>query len=160
MSHQIAVLLPHLGGKAYSLRSAIVHAIGSLLHKAFDRQAGGGGRVAAGEQGVGSMVACCRSPYGRQPAPGFRRSLCCSSAVTDAADAQGAQARLRTKQHLLDLLCERIRWVGAGGPATDGLGRELGSWWVHAPVQQPAGSSAAAQLAGGAAGHPPAGLPG
>jgi hypothetical protein len=37
MSHQIALLLPHLGGKAYSLRSAIVHAIGSLLHKAFDR---------------------------------------------------------------------------------------------------------------------------
>lgn len=37
MAHQIALLLPHLGGKAYSLRSAIVHAIGSLLHKAFDR---------------------------------------------------------------------------------------------------------------------------
>ncbi|KAL4446838.1 hypothetical protein ABPG77_008082 [Micractinium sp. CCAP 211/92] len=68
MANQIALLLPHLGGKAYSLRSAIVHAIGSLLHKAFD-----------------------------------------SSAVTDAADAQGAQARLRTKQHLLDLLRERIR---------------------------------------------------
>lgn len=36
MAHQIALLLPHLGGKAYALRSAIVHAIGSLLHKAFD----------------------------------------------------------------------------------------------------------------------------
>ena len=70
MAHQIALLLPHLGGKAYSLRSAIVHAIGSLLHKAFD-----------------------------------------SGAVTDAADAQGAQARLRSKQLLLDMLVERIRWV-------------------------------------------------
>ncbi|KAL4434047.1 hypothetical protein ABPG75_000488 [Micractinium tetrahymenae] len=68
MANQIALLLPHLGGKAYSLRSAIVHATGSLLHKAFD-----------------------------------------SNAVTDAADAQGAQARLRSKQHLLDLLSERIR---------------------------------------------------
>lgn len=37
MSSQIAVLLPHLGGKAYSLRSAIVHAIGYLLHKAYDK---------------------------------------------------------------------------------------------------------------------------
>lgn len=41
MANQIALLLPHLGGKAYSLRSAIVHAIGSLLHKAFDRSAAG-----------------------------------------------------------------------------------------------------------------------
>ncbi len=49
MANQIALLLPHLGGKAYSLRSAIVHAIGSLLHKAFDRsEAGGeGGPVSA-----------------------------------------------------------------------------------------------------------------
>ena len=68
MSHQIALLLPHLGGKAYSLRSAIVHAIASLLHKAFD-----------------------------------------GSGATDTADAQGALARLRSKQHLLDLLCERVR---------------------------------------------------
>jgi hypothetical protein len=29
--------------------------------------------------------------------------------VADAADAQGAQARLRSKQLLLDVLCERIR---------------------------------------------------
>lgn len=42
MANQIALLLPHLGGKAYSLRSAIVHAIGSLLHKAFDRSEAGG----------------------------------------------------------------------------------------------------------------------
>lgn len=33
--------------------------------------------------------------------------LCCSNVVTDAADAQGAQARLRNKQHLLDLLVAR-----------------------------------------------------
>ena len=36
MANQISLLQPHLGGKAYCLRSAIVHAIGSLLHKAFD----------------------------------------------------------------------------------------------------------------------------
>jgi condensin complex subunit 1 len=36
MAAQISLLQPHLGGKAYSLRSAIVHAIGFLLHKAFD----------------------------------------------------------------------------------------------------------------------------
>lgn len=33
----------------------------------------------------------------------------CSNAVVDAADAQGAQARLRSKQLLLDMLVERIR---------------------------------------------------
>ena len=39
------------------------------------------------------------------------------NAVADAADAQGAQARLRSKQLLLDVLCERIRqaWPAAGG---------------------------------------------
>lgn len=31
---QFALLLPHLGGKAWSLRCGIVHAIGYLLHKA------------------------------------------------------------------------------------------------------------------------------
>ena len=72
MANQIALLLPHLGGKAHTLRSGIVHAIGTLLHKAFD-----------------------------------------ASSVVDAADAQGAQARLRSKQQLLDVLCERIRWAGA-----------------------------------------------
>ena len=52
MAAQISLLQPHLGGKAYSLRSAIVHAIGSLLHKAFDTwvQGGGGGRGSWGSQ--------------------------------------------------------------------------------------------------------------
>jgi len=67
MVSQIALLLPHLGGKAWTLRSAIVTSIGYLLHKAFDASAG------------------------------------------DAADAQGVAARLRSKQHLLDILCERVR---------------------------------------------------
>ncbi len=67
MATQIALLLPHLGGKAWTLRSGIVTAIGYLLHKAFD-----------------------------------------SASTADAADAQRA-AHLRSKQHLLDILCERIR---------------------------------------------------
>lgn len=33
----------------------------------------------------------------------------CSNSATDAADAQGALVRLRNKQTLLDLLCERTR---------------------------------------------------
>ena len=32
-ANQFALLLPHLGGKAWSLRCGIVHAIGYLLHK-------------------------------------------------------------------------------------------------------------------------------
>ncbi|KAG7674430.1 hypothetical protein Ndes2437B_g00695 [Nannochloris sp. 'desiccata'] len=67
MATQIALLLPHLGGKAWTLRSGIVTAIGYLLHKAFD-----------------------------------------SASTADAADAQRA-AHLRSKQHLLDILCERVR---------------------------------------------------
>eukprot|EP00887_Chlorella_sp_A99_P003643 scaffold7.g3643.t1 len=66
MAGQIALLLPHLGGKAYSLRQGIVHAIGHLVHLAY------------------------------------------GDAVADAADAQGAAARLRSKQHLLDVLYRRI----------------------------------------------------
>lgn len=68
MANQIALLLPHLGGKAWTLRSGIVTSVGYLLHKAFD-----------------------------------------SSSAADAADAQGAASRLRSKQHLLDILCERVR---------------------------------------------------
>lgn len=67
MATQIALLLPHLGGKAWTLRYGIVTAIGYLLHKAFD-----------------------------------------SASTADAADAQRA-AHLRSKQHLLDILCERVR---------------------------------------------------
>lgn len=36
--------------------------------------------------------------------------------MVDAADAQGAQARLRSKQLLLDMLVERIRCAGSSGP--------------------------------------------
>lgn len=67
MATQIALLLPHLGGKAWTLRSGIVSSIGYLLHKAFD-----------------------------------------SASTAEAADAQRA-AHLRSKQHLLDILCERVR---------------------------------------------------
>lgn len=67
MAGQIALMLPHFGGKAWTLRSGIVTAVGYLLHKAFDASA------------------------------------------SEAADAQGAAARLRSKQHLLEILCERIR---------------------------------------------------
>lgn len=117
MAHQIALLLPHLGGKAYSLRSAIVHAIGSLLHKAFDRWGRRAGNMALqglGRQPHGAMMrrthlavhdALCL-PHTRTHFPALP---CCSTAVVDAADAQGAQARLRSKQLLLDMLVERIR---------------------------------------------------
>ena len=69
MANQIALLLPHLGGKAWTLRSGIVTAVSYLLHKAFDS----------------------------------------SSAPSTDADAQGAAARLRSKQSLLDILCARVR---------------------------------------------------
>ncbi len=69
MASQIALLLPHLGGKAWTLRSGIIAAIGHLLVKAFD----------GAEDG------------------------------SDAEDQEATIARLRTKQHLLDILCERTR---------------------------------------------------
>jgi hypothetical protein len=60
MLRQLAVLLPHLGGKAYSLRSAIVHAIALLLHKALDRWGWGGLASAARAAGWhGRDVASC-----------------------------------------------------------------------------------------------------
>ncbi len=68
MASQISLLLPHLGGKAWTLRSGIITAIGHLLAKAFD--------------------------------------------TGDDANKEGQEAviaRLRTKQHLLDILCQRIR---------------------------------------------------
>ena len=37
MASQISLLQPHLGGKAYSLRSAIVYAIGTLLYQAYHK---------------------------------------------------------------------------------------------------------------------------
>ncbi len=40
MAGQISVLIPHLGGKAYSLRSAIITAIGHLVQKAFENAPG------------------------------------------------------------------------------------------------------------------------
>ena len=108
---------------AYSLRSAIVHAIGSLLHKAFDRSADWQGEADCGQlcnwTRLGSItwLHCHAGAYPRCALPGLCKhetyslpgSRACSSAVADAADAQGAQARLRSKQHLLDLLSERIR---------------------------------------------------
>ena len=41
MAGQISLLLPHLGGKAYALRSAIVASVASLVHKGFDSAAEG-----------------------------------------------------------------------------------------------------------------------
>lgn len=64
MLGQISLLLPHLGGKAWSLRCSIVASIGHLLNKAFEGEVG---------------------------------------------NAEAAALRLRSKQHLLDILCERIR---------------------------------------------------
>ncbi len=69
MATQISLLLPHLGGKAWTLRSGIIAAIGHLLAKAFD---------------------------------GAEDS-------SEKEDTEATIARLRTKQHLLDILCERTR---------------------------------------------------
>lgn len=69
MATQISLLLPHLGGKAWTLRSGIIAAIGHLLAKAFD---------------------------------GAEDS-------NEKEDTEATVARLRTKQHLLDILCERTR---------------------------------------------------
>ena len=71
MASQIALLLPHLGGKAWTLRSGIITAIGHLLAKAFD-----GSEIEDGSENE---------------------------------DQEATIARLRTKQHLLDILCERTR---------------------------------------------------
>lgn len=68
MASQIALLLPHLGGKAWTLRSGIITAIGHLLAKAFE-----------------------------------------SENDANKEDQDAVIARLRTKQHLLDILCERTR---------------------------------------------------
>ncbi|WPT11640.1 Condensin complex subunit 1 [Picochlorum sp. SENEW3] len=66
MVTQMSLLLPHLGGKAWTLRSGIITAIGHLLARAFE--------------------------------------------TSDGKEEQDAViARLRTKQHLLDILCERTR---------------------------------------------------
>ena len=66
MVTQMSLLLPHLGGKAWTLRSGIISAIGHLLARAFE--------------------------------------------ASDGKEEQDAViARLRTKQHLLDILCERTR---------------------------------------------------
>lgn len=149
MAHQIALLLPHLGGKAYSLRSAIVHAIGSLLHKAFDGWAGGAGMVVGLAYVCFLLPAACGRACSAQPRsapPRLPWLAPCSSAVTDAADAQGAQARLRSKQLLLDMLCERIRhgwavaplrraqhWGAAAGPLA-GASPRLASPGAAAPA--------------------------
>ena len=69
MATQISLLLPHLGGKAWTLRSGIISAIGHLLAKAFDG----------------------------------------AEDPSDKEDPAATVARLRTKQHLLDILCERTR---------------------------------------------------
>ena len=69
MATQISLLLPHLGGKAWTLRSGIITAIGHLLAKAFDASQDDGNKE----------------------------------------DQEAVLARLRTKQHLLDILCERTR---------------------------------------------------
>lgn len=110
MAHQIALLLPHLGGKAYSLRSAIVHAIGSLLHKAFDRLGCEGLR-----QSRSNFCTCARPEDTFMHLKLLSHVRCRSNAVVEAADAQGAQARLRSKQLLLDMLEERIRYAGPLG---------------------------------------------
>lgn len=66
MVSQISLLLPHLGGKAWTLRSSIIISLGHLLAKAFES--------------------------------------------SDLKEDQAAVLnRLRSKQHLLDILCERVR---------------------------------------------------
>ena len=66
LASQMSILLPHLGGRSWTLRSGIISASGHLIAKAFD--------------------------------------------LSDAGESQDAViARLRSKQHLLDILIERTR---------------------------------------------------
>ena len=72
-----APLVAHLGGRSHAIRSGIIGAAASLLHRAYGE---GGG---PGSDGSGT------------------------SAAAATGDPAAALARLRTKQHLLDLLVER-----------------------------------------------------
>ena len=97
----VALLVPHLGGKAFALRSGIVATMAILVHRAFSDDPG------EGEEGEGADG----GGEGRnQP-----RERSEPSAVT--------RARLRTKQHLLDILLERSR---DKNPFT--RARVLGAW--------------------------------
>ena len=52
VANNISLLASHLGGKAYPIRSAIVTAIGHLIHKAFEPSA-------AGADAQGDASCCC-----------------------------------------------------------------------------------------------------
>ena len=52
VASNISLLAPHLGGKAYPIRSAIVTAIGHLIQKAFEPSA-------AGADAQGDHPYCC-----------------------------------------------------------------------------------------------------
>jgi len=107
----VALLVPHLGGKAFALRSGIVATMAILVHRAFSDDPGEGEEGAEGEGANGGAGGTNGGGEGRnQP-----RERSEPSAVT--------RARLRTKQHLLDILLERSR---DKNPFT--RARVLGAW--------------------------------
>jgi hypothetical protein len=141
MAAQIALLLPHLGGKAWTLRSGIVTALGFLLHKAFEN-ATADAADAQGAPGFFSsrglalllllcavLLGCCVAVFCRvhrcvaraaRAYPCIWRAAGGPSAAAPGSGAlphapplapapAGAASRLRSKQHLLDVLCDRVR---------------------------------------------------
>jgi len=105
----VALLVPHLGGKAFALRSGIVATMAILVHRAFSDPATAEGGEEEGD-GEGEGEGAADGETENQP-----RERSEPSAVT--------HARLRTKQHLLDILLERSR---DKNPFT--RARVLGAW--------------------------------
>lgn len=110
----VALLVPHLGRKAFAMRSGIVAMMAILVHKAFSDPAAAGGEGEGGGGGGGAADGDENGDGGenQQQEPRERSE---PSAVT--------HARLRTKQHLLDILLERSR---DKNPFT--RARVLGAW--------------------------------
>ncbi len=69
MANRVSLLMAHLGGKAYSLRSAIVTAIGTLVQKAFENAPG----EDADAQG-GPLLCSMSLPYQNTITPVSNRS--------------------------------------------------------------------------------------
>ena len=70
MANRISLLMAHLGGKAYSLRSAIVTAIGTLVQKAFENAPG------EDADAQGAPLLCIMSLLHRQTVMTAREEYC------------------------------------------------------------------------------------
>ena len=98
LAGRISLLIAHLGGKAYSLRSAIITATGHLVQKAFenapgeDADAQGAPCIQFHFFGIGSL-SCLADPFGSCPfcmlllfqLPSPVMQNCCSRALKERA---------------------------------------------------------------------------